>query len=146
MRKQYVCRLEQYDYFSGYKSTFEKLGETPKQALENHRALKSTDYDFGDSYQKTEEIQVIWIAEKVVNNHNFFTHPYKRLQKIQVISWDGSVIDHVITSEKELHDNQQKINEMGYYYNIIDNTIRSFEPITDSAIKFDFDDEDDLIF
>lgn len=163
MRKEYVVYVDRYDYFDSFcgrryhESGYETLGSNPIEALKAYRKLKSFDYDHGDSYQRTRNIQVVWVADKITNNHNFYTHPYERLQKFPVVSWDGSIIDYIVASEKELYDNSKQLHEVGYYYNLIDNNIRSFEPLPDDvkdveigpyvSDEFDiFDNDDDFIF
>ena len=145
MRKEYIVYVDRYDYFDGFcghryhESGYETLGSNPIEALKAYRKLKSFDYDHGDSYQRTRNIQVIWVADKVTNNHNFYTHPYERLQKFPVVGWDGSVIDHIVASEKELYDKSKQLHEVGYYYNLLDNNIRSFEPLPDDVKDVEVD-------
>lgn len=165
MRKEYVAYVDRYDFFDSFydhlyhESCYETLGSNPIEALKAYRKLKSHDYDHGDSYQRTRNIQVIWVADKPKNNHNFYTHPYERLQKFPVVGWDGNVIDYIVASEKELRDNSKQFHEIGYYYNPIDNNIRSFATssydvnddeigpyVSDEFDMFDIDPDDHLPF
>lgn len=151
MRKEYIVYVERYDFFDSFcdhlyhESCYETLGSNPIEALKAYRKLKSNDYDYGDSYQRTRKIQVIWVADKPTNNHNFFTKEVDRLKKFPVIGWDGEVIDYVVTSFSEVTNDKQKLNDMGYYYNPIDNTIRSLEltiEIKDGALPYISDEFD----
>ena len=157
MKKVYVCYVERYDYFDSlcdhtyHKAGYEVLGFNPVDALKTYRNLKAHDYDYGDSYQKTDNIQVMWVDDPVTNKHNFFTPQRNRLHKFPVIGWDGTVIDHIVTSECELEspDGRQKLNQIGLYYNPIDKNIRSFvvgiEPCVSDGFD-SFDDDDQLLF
>lgn len=139
MRKKYIVYVDRYDYFDSFccnqyhGSCYETLGSNPTEALKAYRNLKSHDYDYGDSYQKTRNIQVLWIADKPQNNHNFFTKEVDRLKKFPVIGWDGSIIDYIVTSEKELLDNFHQLNNIGYYYDTLNNVVRSCIPNPDDV-------------
>lgn len=144
MRKEYYCYVFRYDYFdtlcshNHHESGYEFLGSNPIEALKAYRKIKSFDYDHGDSCQKTFAIRVSWIADKPKNNHNFFTKEVERLKKFPVIGWDGSTIDYIVTSEKELMDNLNQLNNIGYYYDTLNNVVRSCVPTPDDVKDVSF--------
>ena len=79
MKKVYVCYVDRYDYFDSlcdhtyHEAGYETLGFNPVEALKAYRNLKAHDYDYGDSYQKTDKIQVMWVADPVTNKHHLLT-------------------------------------------------------------------------
>jgi hypothetical protein len=150
MRKEYVVYVDRYDYFDSFcsrryhESGYETLGSNPIEALKAYRNLKSHDYDHGDSYQRTRNIQVIWVADKPTNNHNFFTKENDRLIKIPVIGFDGSIIDYVTTTKNELKEYKKTLWDHGWEYDSSNNCIKTLNL---SLIQFiNYDDSDFTAF
>ena len=150
MRKEYVAYVDRYDYFDGFcycqyhGSGYEKLGDNPIEALKAYRNLKSHDYDHGDSYQRTRNIQVIWVADKPKNNHNFFTKEDDRLIKIPVFGFDGSIVDYVTTTKNELKEYKKALWDNGWEYDSSNNCIKTLQL---SLIQFiNYDDSDFTAF
>ena len=150
MRKEYIVYVDRYDYFDSFydhlyhESCYETLGSNPIEALKAYRKLKSHDYDHGDSYQRTRNIQVIWVADKPKNNHNFFTKEEDRLIKIPVFGFDGSIVDYVTTTKNELKEYKKALWDNGWEYDSSNNCIKTLQL---SLIQFiNYDDSDFTAF
>ena len=106
MRKKYYTYVDRYDYFDYdnkyHKSGYEYLGSTTLEALEKYKKLKSHDYDYGDSYQKTHSLEMMWEFEKPTNNHNLFTPEEDRIIKIPVVDISGKINKIIISTPKKV--------------------------------------------
>ena len=123
LKKMYRVVVEKYDYFGGDKTITRHFG-TLLGAWGFYKKKVKFDFEYDDAYQHTRLPHGFFCNVEPENPHSFYTPIDERFIKVPVYGWDGTLIEKVTTTLKELRENDLALSLNNWTVNFKELCIR----------------------